>query len=113
MSRRKKIDRKWHYLEETNKAKVSPGFNKSLKYITRQGIALQGHNNNDNFIQLLHLLGTKNEIIVKHLDEHVGYKCNHLVQSQVQSQQATTTSTTTLKVKIKSLKIIPSHVLYK
>ena len=60
---------------------------KSLKYITRQGIALQGHNNNDNFIQLLHLLGTKNESIVKHMDEQVGYKCNHLVQSQVQPQQ--------------------------
>ena len=30
-----------------------------MRYLSRQGIFLQGHNNNDNFTQLLYLLGTK------------------------------------------------------
>lgn len=33
-----------------------------------QGIALQGNENNDNFRQLMMLLGTKDESIIAHLN---------------------------------------------
>lgn len=46
---------------------------KRLRY-PRQGIALQGRYNNDNFIYLVHLLGTNDEIIVKYLGSQIGYK---------------------------------------
>ena len=39
-----------------------------LRYLARQGIALQGNENNDNFTQLIMLLGTKDERIITHLD---------------------------------------------
>ena len=50
---------------------------KCLRYLSRQGIPLQGHNNNDNFTQLLYLLGTKDKNIMDHLDGKVGHKYNH------------------------------------
>ena len=43
----------------------------------RQGIPLQGHNNNYKFTQLLYLLGTKDKNILDHLDGKVGHKYNH------------------------------------
>ena len=48
-----------------------------LKYLTRQGISLQGHNNSYNFTQLLYFLGTKDKNIIDHLDGKVGQKYNH------------------------------------
>lgn len=48
-----------------------------LRYLSRQGIALQGNDENDNFTQLLRLLGTKDPNIMKHLDGSVGYKYTH------------------------------------
>lgn len=48
-----------------------------LRYLSRQGLALQGQDGNDNFTQLLHLLGTKDENIKKHLDDKMGYKYTH------------------------------------
>ena len=50
---------------------------KCLRYLARQGMALQGHNNDDNFTQLLYLLGTKDENITKHLDGQGGFKYTH------------------------------------
>ena len=50
---------------------------KCLRYLSRQGISLQGHNSNDNFTQLLYLLGTKDKNIMDHLDGNMGYKYNH------------------------------------
>ena len=48
-----------------------------LRYLARQGIALQGNENNDNFTQLMMLLGTKEESIVAHLDGTIGTKYTH------------------------------------
>ena len=50
---------------------------KCLRYLSRQGIALQGHDENDNFTQLLRLLGTKDENILKQLDDSIGHKYIH------------------------------------
>ena len=48
-----------------------------LRYLARQGIPLQGLDNNDNITQLLHLLGTKDDSIIKHLGGKVGHKYTH------------------------------------
>ena len=50
---------------------------KCLRYLSQQGIPLQGHNNNGNFTQLLYLLDTKDKNIMDHLDGKVGHKYNH------------------------------------
>ena len=50
---------------------------KCLRYLGRQGIALQGHDGNDNFTQLLRLLGTKDENIMNHLEGKIGHKYTH------------------------------------
>ena len=47
---------------------------KSLRHLARQGIALQGNKNNDNFRQSMMLFGTKDESIAAHLDEVIGNK---------------------------------------
>ena len=47
---------------------------KCLRYLSQQGIPLQGHNNNGNFTQLLYHLDTKDKNIMDHLD---GHKYNH------------------------------------
>ena len=43
-----------------------------LRYLARQGIALQVNEHNDNFTQLMMLLGTKDENIIAHLDGTMG-----------------------------------------
>ena len=48
-----------------------------LHYLDRQGIALQGHDDNDNFTQLLHLLGNKDSSIMDHINGKIGHKYNH------------------------------------
>ena len=50
---------------------------KCLRYLYCEGIALQGHDKNENFTQFLRLLGTKNENILKHLDDSIGQKYTH------------------------------------
>ena len=56
---------------------------KCLRYLSRQGIPLQGHNNNNNFTQLRYLLGTKDKNIMDHLDGKVGQIYNlHDVQNE-------------------------------
>ena len=48
-----------------------------LRYLGRQGIAFQGSDGNDNFTQLLRLLGTNNTNITDHLKGKSGYKYTH------------------------------------
>ena len=48
-----------------------------LRYLGRQGIALQGHDDNDSFTQLLHLLGNKGSSIMDHINGKIGHKYNH------------------------------------
>ena len=50
---------------------------KCLRYLSRQRIALQGDDENDNFTQLLRLLGMKEENVLKHLDDSIGHKHTH------------------------------------
>ena len=59
---------------------------KCLRYPTRQGIPLQGHDDNDNFTQLLFLLETKDNKSPKmnHFDGNLGDKYNrHDVQNDL------------------------------
>ena len=48
-----------------------------MRYLARQGITLQVHNGNENFTQLLYLLGTKDNNIMNCFDGKIGYKYNH------------------------------------
>ena len=48
-----------------------------LRYLARQVIALQGNENNDNFTQLIMLIGRKDESIIAHLDGTLGNKYTH------------------------------------
>ena len=50
---------------------------KCLRYLSRQGIPLQGNNNNDNFTQLSYFLGTKDKNIMDPLDGKVVHKYKH------------------------------------
>ena len=50
---------------------------KCLKFLSRQGIPLQGHDNNDNLAQTLLLLGTKDDNITKHIHGQIGHKYTH------------------------------------
>ena len=48
-----------------------------VKYLGRQGIALQGNKEEDNFTQLLSLLGAKDENIIKTMKGEGGFKYTH------------------------------------
>ena len=48
-----------------------------LRYLARQVIALQGNENNDNFTQLIMLIGRKDESIIAHLGGTLGNKYTH------------------------------------
>ena len=50
---------------------------KCLRYLARQGIPLQGLDNNDNLIQILYLFESKNDNMTKHLQEQVGRNYTH------------------------------------
>ena len=50
---------------------------KCLKFLSRQGIPLQGHDNNDNLTQTLLLLGTKDDNITKQIHGQIGHKYTH------------------------------------
>ena len=56
---------------------------RSLCYLARQGIALQGTHNEDNFTQLLLLLGTKDQNILKILDQPGQKYIHHDVQNEL------------------------------
>ena len=48
-----------------------------LRYLARQGIALQENENNNDFTEPMMLLGKKDESIIAHLDGTIGNKYNH------------------------------------
>ena len=48
-----------------------------LRYLARQGTALQGNKSNDNFSQLMMLLGTKDKSVVAYLDGTIESKYTH------------------------------------
>jgi len=50
---------------------------KCLRYLARQGIPLQGHDDNDNLTQALRLLGAKDDNVIKHLQGQIGHKYTH------------------------------------
>ncbi|XP_066925948.1 zinc finger MYM-type protein 1-like [Clytia hemisphaerica] len=54
-----------------------------LRYLARQGLALQGTHQEDNFTQLLLLLGTKDPSIVKALDQSARKYTHHDVQNEL------------------------------
>ena len=56
-----------------------------LRYLARQGTALQGNGNNVNFTQLMMLLGTKDGSIIAHLDGTIGnkYYTHHDIQNEL------------------------------
>ena len=57
---------------------------RGLRYLGRQGIALQGHKGDDNFTQLMVVLGAKDENIQDHLNKSLGNKCtSHYIQSEL------------------------------
>ena len=45
---------------------------KLLRYLVRQGIPLQGLDNNDSLTQILYLIWTKDDNTTKHLQEQMG-----------------------------------------
>ena len=69
-----------------------------LCYLGWQGIAFQGSDGNDNFTQLLCLLGTKDTNIADHLKGKSGYKYTH---SDVQNEILNIMANLTLQEKIK------------
>lgn len=72
-----------------------------LRYLGRQGIALQGHVGNDNFCQLLRLLGTNNKSILDHLDGKIGKKYTH---NEVQNELLDIMAAVTLEDKLKTIR---------
>ena len=57
---------------------------RDLKYLGKQGIALQGHKGEDNFTQLMVLLAAKDESIQDHLNKSFGNKCTgHGIQNEL------------------------------
>ena len=57
---------------------------RGLRYLDRQGIALQGHKGEDNFTQLMVVLEAKDENIQDHLNKSLGNKCTcHDIQSEL------------------------------
>ena len=55
-----------------------------MRYLSREGIALQGHKGEDDFTQLMFFLGTKDENIRDHLNKLLGNKyTSHDIQNEV------------------------------
>ena len=74
---------------------------KCLKYLARQGIPLQGLDNNDNLTQLLHLLATKDDNITKHLEGQFRHKYTH---HDIQNELLNIMASNVLRVKILTIR---------
>ena len=72
-----------------------------LRYLGRQGIALQGHDGNDNFSQLLRLLGTHNKSILDHLEGRIG---NKYIHNDVQNELLDIMAVLTLQQKLETIR---------
>ena len=67
---------------------------------SRQGIALQRNESNDNFTQLMMLLGTKDESIIAHLDRRIG---NKFTDCDIQNELLNITSRLILLSKLETI----------
>ena len=56
---------------------------KCLRYLARQGIAIQGTHGDDNFTQLLKLMGTKDTSIIDRLSQASQKFTHHEVQNEI------------------------------
>ena len=56
---------------------------KCLRYLARQGIAIQGTHGDDNFTQLLMLMGTKDTSIIDRLSQASQKFTHHEVQNEI------------------------------
>ena len=75
---------------------------KCLKFLSRQGIPLQGHDNNDNLTQTLLLLRTKD-------DNQIGHKYTHNdIQNELLSMILSHVLRARLSI-IRERKILPNH----
>ena len=72
---------------------------RSLRYLGRQGIALQGHDGNNNFTHLLRLLSTNDKNILYPLEEKIGHKYMH---NDVQNEILDIMAVLTLQGKLKT-----------
>ena len=73
---------------------------KCLRYLARQGIPLQGLDNEDNLTQLLLLFGTKDESIANRLQGKAGYKYTH---HDVQNELLNIMATEVLRSKVSTI----------
>ena len=73
----------------------------SLLYFGRQGIKQQGHDESDNFTQLLRLLSTNDENILYHLEGKIGYKYDH---NDVQNEILDIMAVLILQEKLKTIR---------
>ena len=71
-----------------------------LRYLGLQGIALQGHEGNDNFTQLLCLLSTNKKNILYHLEKKIGHKYMH---NDVQNEILDIMAVLALQEKLKTI----------
>ena len=74
---------------------------RSLRYLGRQGIALQGRHWNDSFTQLLRLLSTNKKSILYHLEGKIEHKCTH---NDVQNEISDIMAVLTLQEKLKTIR---------
>ena len=72
-----------------------------LRYLGRQGISLQGHDGNDNFTQLLLLLGSKDSNITDHISGKVGNKYSY---PDAQNELLNLMGTEVLRIKLEVIR---------
>ena len=76
-------------------------FIKRLRYLARQGIPLQGLDDNSNLIQILYLLRTKDDNISKHFHGQVGHKYTH---HDIQNELLHFITSNILRVKVSTIR---------
>ena len=74
---------------------------RSLRYLGRQGIALQGHDENDNFMQLLRLLSSNDKNNLCLLEGKTGHK---YTRNDVQNGILDIMAVLTLQEKLKTFR---------
>ena len=72
-----------------------------LRYLGRQGIALQGYDGIDNFTQILRFLSTNDKNILYHLEGKIGHKYLH---NDIQNEILDIMAVLTLQEKLKTIR---------
>ena len=72
-----------------------------LRYLGRQGIALQGYDGIDNFTQILRFLSTNDKNILYHLEGKIGHKYMH---NDIQNEILDIMAVLTLQEKLKTIR---------